>query len=104
MTIFAGLWFFIRSLEPKETLKKRSLLLAALPFLCYTPNLIVAESWSSYRTLYALSALLMLYFFCAIQGIGKQLKIGNKVVTGTFLAAALLNLIAANQKCFHLYR
>lgn len=96
-TIFAGLWFFVRNLEPKELLKKRCLLLCALPFLCYTPNLIVAESWSSYRTLYALSALLLLYFFCAVQGIGKQLKVGNKIMTGTLFAAALLSLIAANQ-------
>lgn len=97
ITIAIGLWFFIKNLEPKECLKVRVLLLLALPILCYTPNLIVAESWSSYRTLYALAALMMIYFFCAIQGIAEKLKVGNNTITGTLMAASVLSLIAANQ-------
>ncbi|MCC7531016.1 MAG: hypothetical protein IT342_21030 [Candidatus Melainabacteria bacterium] len=97
VTIFVGLWFFIKNLEHKESLKTRVLLLAGLPFLCYTPNLMVAESWSSYRTLYALAALMMIYFFCAIQGIAEKLKVGKNTITSTLLAAAVLNLIVANQ-------
>jgi len=95
--ILIGLWFYTKNLEPKEFRKKRCLLLLALPFLCYTPNLIVAESWASYRTLYALAALMMLYFFCAIQGIAAKLSVGKNVVTGTLFAAAVLSLAFANQ-------
>jgi hypothetical protein len=96
-TIVVGLWFFIKNLEPKEWLKQRVLLLIALPVLCYTPNLIVAESWASYRTLYALSALMMLYFFCAIQGISEKLSVSKTIVTGALLASALVSLFSANQ-------
>lgn len=96
-TIVTGLSFFIKTLEPKEWLKPRVLLLLALPVLCYTPNLMVAESWASYRTLYALSALMMLYFFSAIQGIAQKLAVSKNIVTGALFTAALVSLVCANQ-------
>lgn len=96
ITIITGLCFFVKDLAPREWLKQRVLLLAALPILCYTPNLIVAESWATYRTLYALSALLMIYFFCAIQGIARKFNASQKVVTIAFLAAAIINLVIAD--------
>lgn len=96
-TIVTGLFFFIKTLEPRERLKERVFLLLALPVLCYTPNLIVAESWASYRTLYALSALMVLYFFCAIQGISQKFAVSKNIVTGALFAAALVSLGCANQ-------
>jgi len=95
--IFIGLSLFVKDLEPKEWLKGRILLLVALPILCYTPNLLVAESWASYRTLYALSTLSMLYFFCAAQGFSQRFKMKTSVVTGALFAAALISLFAANR-------
>ncbi len=95
--IIAGLTLFVRKLEPKNLLKQRVLLLLALPFLCYTPNLIVAESWASYRTLYALSTLMVIYLFCAIQGIGAKLSLSSRAITLTLFLAALLNLFCANR-------
>lgn len=95
--IIAGLSFFLPKLAPQNLLKQRVLLLLVLPFLCYTPNLIVAESWASYRTLYALSTLMVLYLFCAIQGLGAKLSLSNRAITLILFLAALLNLFCANR-------
>jgi hypothetical protein len=42
--------------------------------LAYLPNLVVAESWASYRTLVALTALLVFYVFLAVNGYLQALK------------------------------
>lgn len=95
--IALGLWFYARKTQQPQEFKLRASLLIILPFLCYLPNLLVAESWASYRTMYALSALAILYFFCAMQGLAGRLEIRQKVVTAAFGAAALLSLVIANQ-------
>lgn len=95
--IIIGLTFYIKKLQPQNILKQRVFFLLALPFLCYTPNLIVSESWASYRTLYALSTLMVLYLFCAIQGIAAKLAVSTRAITLTVFLAAILSLFCANR-------
>ena len=64
--IVVGLFFYFGgSLRYRLTMLGMALMLVPLSYL---PNLVVVESWASYRTLVALSALLAFYAFLALQG------------------------------------
>jgi len=54
--------------------------------LSYLPNLVVAENWSSYRTQLALTSVIVVYAFLAVQGYGRRL---DRLVTTRVLTAAL---------------
>ena len=64
--IVIGLFFYFSgSLRYRLTMLGMALMLVPLSYL---PNLVVVESWASYRTLVALTALLAFYVFLALQG------------------------------------
>ena len=69
--LFGGLMLYFPG-GIKERLYK--LLVALLVFpLSYLPNLVVAESWSAYRTLSALMSVVVVYIFFALWGYGRTL-------------------------------
>jgi hypothetical protein len=64
--IAVGLFFYFGgSLRHRLTMLGMALMLVPLSYL---PNLVVTESWASYRTLVALTALLAFYVFLALHG------------------------------------
>jgi hypothetical protein len=64
--IVIGLFFYFSgSLRYRLTMLGVALMLIPLSYL---PNLVVVESWASYRTLVALTALLAFYVFLALHG------------------------------------
>jgi len=81
--------------------KERALLLALaaciIP-LSYLPNLVVAENWSSYRTQFALTSVIAVYSFLAVQGYSARLSFlvtPRALTAGLGLAAAIGILLAA---------
>jgi hypothetical protein len=71
--IAVGLFFYFGgSLRYRLTMLGLALMLVPLSYL---PNLVIAESWASYRTLVALTALLVFYVFLALHGYLQVLKI-----------------------------
>ena len=49
-------------------------LAGAILLLSYTPNLVVAENWATYRTLSSLSSIVVLYTLCACHGYAQHLR------------------------------
>jgi hypothetical protein len=80
-----------------ERLGQLAIALMILP-LSYLPNLIVAENWSSYRTLSALSAVIVVYMFFALAGYVKLRRRFGAVppAAGLLAAPALLACIIAS--------
>jgi hypothetical protein len=71
--IVIGLFFYFGgSLWRRLAMLGMALMLIPLSYL---PNLVVIESWASYRTLVALTALLAFYVFLALQGYLQVLRI-----------------------------
>lgn len=67
-----GLWLFLRGTWRLRAFK---MIVAALLLpLSYVPNLLVAESWASYRTQAALMSLIALYLCLALIGYGRLLE------------------------------
>lgn len=80
-----------------ERFGQLAIALVILP-LSYISNLIVAENWSSYRTLSALGAVIVVYMFFALAGYVKlRRRFGAALpVAGLLVAPALLACIIAS--------
>jgi hypothetical protein len=87
--IVVGLFFYFGgSLRYRLTMLGLALMLVPLSYL---PNLVVVESWASYRTVVALTALLAFYVFLALQGYLQVLR----TVSTQFHQWMLLGVVAA---------
>jgi len=83
--LFGGLMMYFQG----GVLERISRLLVAwliLP-LSYVPNLVIAESWSAYRTLSALTAVVVVYAFFALWGYGQTLR--RPIIVSVLMTGAL---------------
>ena len=83
--------------EAKKCLLKFLLALAFIP-LSYLPNLVIAENWSAYRTQSALTSVIVVYAFLALQGYERTLlrpTTASPLTAGLGFAALVSALLAA---------
>ena len=91
--IAGGLMLSLRG-TLKERLWKLGIAVSLLP-LSYTPNLLVAENWASYRTLSSLTSVVVVYAFFALRGYAQHLRrpfslvYTNAVVGGVAIVCGL---------------
>ena len=73
------------------------LLAALLMPLSYLPNLLTAESWATYRTTCALTSLVVVYAFFAVQGYGSLLRtrLAARILNSGYCGAALVCMALA---------
>ncbi len=83
--LFGGLMMYFPG-RIQERLSKLLVALFVIP-LSYLPNLVVAESWSAYRTLSALTAVVVVYTFFALWGCGQILR--RPVIASVLMTVAL---------------
>src|SRR5262249_25676237 len=93
--IVGGLSQYFRG-DVKGRLRQGMAAASLLP-LSYLPNLVVEENWSSYRTLPALTSLVVVYVFLALWGYGKLLRglTFTPVLTAVLGCAALASSLLA---------
>jgi hypothetical protein len=79
--------------RPAQTIVKLLFAVLLVP-LIYLPNLVAAEDWSSYRTQLALTSLVALYFFLAVQGYCRRLIPAARelVVSAVFTLFVIIGL------------
>ena len=96
ITLMVGLLLYFEG-NDYERLGQLAVAIVILP-LAYLPNLVVAENWASYRTLCGLSAVVVVYFYLAMQGYLKLLRRFRPMPpTAAFLAVpALVACMLAN--------
>ncbi len=101
--ITGGMWLFVPGTWRRRAL---TLLLAAslLP-VAYLPSLMAAGYWNAYRTQFAITALVLLYGFCALQGyLGLLRRVAaDRVVSHALGAATLLACLVAALNVTTLY-
>jgi hypothetical protein len=94
--MLGGLTLYLEG-TAKERFCKGTIALSIVP-LSYLPNLVIAENWSSYRTLSALTSVIVIYILFAIWGYGRVLgrSLPAAILTvGLSLAALTSSLLAA---------
>ena len=94
--VTVGLFLYFQG-RIRERLANIAVAGALIP-LSYTPNLVVAENWSSYRTQVALTSLIAIYVFLSINGFIVRLLRAHRGVTANaimFAAASLCLFLAA---------
>lgn len=88
VVVLVGLWFYFEG-GIKEKVIRIAVALCFLP-AAYAPNLVVTESWSSYRTIGPITAIVILYLLFSFKKILKNFN--SKVV---ICAAVLAGLYAS---------
>ena len=79
----------------RERRALRLLVAAAYIPLAYLPNLVVAENWAEYRTLPALSGVVVLYGYLACCGYARMLRMPSAAAHGMRAAATAACILAA---------
>jgi hypothetical protein len=100
VAILVGLAFYLKG-KPIDRLIQFIIALCLIP-LAYLPNLLVAESWATYRTTIALSSLFVLYAIFALEGFHKKI-FGEKyypVLAKTIVALSVISSCVAFHNVF----
>jgi hypothetical protein len=96
--LFGGLMMYFQG-RTKERLYKFLVACSIIP-LSYLPNLVIAESWSAYRTLSALTSVVVVYTFFALWGYGQTLR---RPVIASVLITIVLGFFALSSSLLAAY-